>query len=159
MEERIKQIISEYGLTISRFADKLGIQRSGISHILSGRNKPSYDFLMKVLREFQDIDANWLLTGKGSMKQDHSEKAEKIEPKQERDSSDTEKKEFDKPGYRQADLFSQSGIVNTESKTSISRDAQAKADYKSKQKPESTDELDFIVFFFKNGNFRRYKPE
>ena len=48
------------------FADKIGVQRSSISHILSGRNKPSLDFILKVTNEFTDVDIYWLLNGKGS---------------------------------------------------------------------------------------------
>ena len=69
IEERIKQIMETYGLTAGGFADILGIQASGISHILSGRNKPSLDFVTKVLIKFPDIDYNWLVLGRGSMKQ------------------------------------------------------------------------------------------
>ncbi|MDR1847216.1 MAG: helix-turn-helix domain-containing protein [Bacteroidales bacterium] len=67
IEERIKQIITTYGLTAGGFADILGIQASGISHILSGRNKPSLDFVTRVLTKFPDISWNWLVLGKGSM--------------------------------------------------------------------------------------------
>ncbi|MDR0789515.1 MAG: helix-turn-helix domain-containing protein [Bacteroidales bacterium] len=69
IEERIKQIMETYGLTAGGFAEILGIQASGISHILSGRNKPSLDFVTKVLIKFPEIDYNWLVLGKGSMKQ------------------------------------------------------------------------------------------
>ena len=63
MIERIRQIMSKKGMTPSQFADAIGIQRSGMSHILSGRNKPSLDFVMKVLNRFPDIDPTWLLKG------------------------------------------------------------------------------------------------
>ena len=53
-------------LTASLFADKVGVQRSSISHILSGRNKPSLDFILKVTSVFNDVDIHWLLNGKGS---------------------------------------------------------------------------------------------
>lgn len=54
-----------HGLSSSGFAEKIGVQRSSISHILSGRNKPSLDFVMKILSSFPDIDLYWLLNGKG----------------------------------------------------------------------------------------------
>ncbi|KGL63497.1 DNA-binding protein [Polaribacter sp. Hel1_85] len=53
-------------LSASMFADKVGVQRSSISHILSGRNKPSLDFILKVTAEFKDVDMYWLLNGKGT---------------------------------------------------------------------------------------------
>mgnify|MGYP000108829433 FL=1 len=52
-------------LTASLFADKIGVQRSSISHILSGRNKPSLDFILKVTGVFSDVDIQWLLNGVG----------------------------------------------------------------------------------------------
>lgn len=52
-------------LSASLFADKIGVQRSSISHILSGRNKPSLDFILKITNEFKDVDIHWLLNGKG----------------------------------------------------------------------------------------------
>jgi transcriptional regulator with XRE-family HTH domain len=52
-------------LSASMFADKVGVQRSSISHILSGRNKPSLDFILKVTTKFSFIDIQWLLNGKG----------------------------------------------------------------------------------------------
>ncbi|WP_405604861.1 helix-turn-helix domain-containing protein [Polaribacter sp. Asnod1-A03] len=54
-----------YQLSGSLFADQVGVQRSSISHILSGRNKPSLDFVLKITSEFKDVDINWLLHGKG----------------------------------------------------------------------------------------------
>jgi transcriptional regulator with XRE-family HTH domain len=63
---RIKKIMDFHQLSASLFADKIGVQRSSISHILSGRNKPSLDFVLKITSEFNDVDINWLLHGNGS---------------------------------------------------------------------------------------------
>ncbi|WP_237561723.1 helix-turn-helix transcriptional regulator [Flagellimonas algicola] len=62
---RIKSVIDHFGLTVSSFADSIGVQRSSISHILSGRNKPSLDFVMKVVKTYPDVNLYWLLIGKG----------------------------------------------------------------------------------------------
>ena len=62
---RLKKILEYHQLTASLFADKIGVQRSSISHILSGRNKPSLDFVLKVTAEFKDVDIKWLLNGIG----------------------------------------------------------------------------------------------
>lgn len=64
--KRLENILNYYGLNASAFADKIGIQRSGMSHLLSGRNKPSLDFIMKILEVFPDVDLYWILTGKGN---------------------------------------------------------------------------------------------
>lgn len=54
-------------LSPAQFADRIGIQRSGLSHILAGRNNPSLDFVLKVLAAFPEISPSWLLQGKGEM--------------------------------------------------------------------------------------------
>ncbi|WP_369049034.1 helix-turn-helix domain-containing protein [Tenacibaculum sp. UWU-22] len=63
---RLQEIISHYNLTASSFADKIGVQRSSISHLLSGRNKPSLDFILKITSTFNEVDIYWLVNGKGS---------------------------------------------------------------------------------------------
>ncbi len=63
--ERIKTILSHFNLTPSAFADTLGVPRSSISHLLSGRNKPSLDFVLKLVDRFPEVDLYWLLHGKG----------------------------------------------------------------------------------------------
>lgn len=63
--ERIEFIISVYGLSPSLFADKTGIPRASVSHILSGRNKPSLEILQKVAKVFPNVDLNWLVLGVG----------------------------------------------------------------------------------------------
>lgn len=67
MKDRLLKIIKHYNLTSTRFADELGVQRSGISHILSGRNQPSFDFLVKLMKQYPEIDPDWLIIGKGNM--------------------------------------------------------------------------------------------
>lgn len=67
MKNRIVQLINSEGLTSSKFADTIGVQRSSISHILSGRNNPSLDFIQKILTSFPAIDPNWLISGSGNM--------------------------------------------------------------------------------------------
>ncbi|MBC8754914.1 helix-turn-helix transcriptional regulator [Kordia sp. YSTF-M3] len=64
--KRLKKVIEYYGLSASAFADKLAVQRSSISHILSGRNKPSLEFIMKILGNFPEVELYWLMNGKGS---------------------------------------------------------------------------------------------
>jgi transcriptional regulator with XRE-family HTH domain len=67
MKDRIKEILTKEKITSAQFADKIGVQRSSISHILSGRNKPGFDFIQKIILSFPALDAGWLITGKGSM--------------------------------------------------------------------------------------------
>ena len=62
---RLKKILDYYNLSASAFAEKVSVQRSSISHILSGRNKPSLEFITKVVNKFPDIELLWLLSGEG----------------------------------------------------------------------------------------------
>lgn len=64
--DRLKLIMKYYQLSASGFADKIQVQRSSISHLLSGRNKPSLDFVLRVIKEFEEVELYWLLNGKGS---------------------------------------------------------------------------------------------
>ena len=59
--ERLTTIMGFYHLSASAFADKIQVPRSSISHLLSGRNKPSLDFVMKVVKEFEEVELYWLL--------------------------------------------------------------------------------------------------
>jgi len=73
MKERIQEILRKEQLTAAQFADKIGVQRSSVSHVLSGRNNPSIDFLQKILLHFEKISADWLLTGRGEFRKSKSE--------------------------------------------------------------------------------------
>jgi transcriptional regulator with XRE-family HTH domain len=63
---RLQKVIDFYGESASSFAEKIGVQRSSISHILSGRNKPSLDFVMKILSHYTEVELYWLINGKGN---------------------------------------------------------------------------------------------
>lgn len=68
MIERILKIMAYKNLNASQFAEKIGIQRAAISHILNGRNNVSLDVFKKILERYPDINAYWLLFGKGEMR-------------------------------------------------------------------------------------------
>lgn len=67
MVDRINLILKAKNLTSRQFAEEIGIQPSGMSHILSGRNRPSLDFVMKVINRYPEIDIKWLTLGEGEM--------------------------------------------------------------------------------------------
>jgi len=62
--ERFRYIMKLNAMTASQFADEIGVQRSSVSHILSGRNKPSLEFIQKVINRFPKVDSTWLINGK-----------------------------------------------------------------------------------------------
>ena len=67
MQQRIAQFLQAENISPAQFADRIGVQRSGVSHILSGRNKPGFDFIEKTLHYFPALNAEWLITGRGRM--------------------------------------------------------------------------------------------
>ncbi len=67
MVERIKAIMAHYQLRAAQFSDAIGMQRSAVSHVLSGRNKPSLDFVLRIKKRFSDISLDWLTLGDGNM--------------------------------------------------------------------------------------------
>lgn len=64
--KRLEKIMDYYALSAAAFAEEIDFNRSTISHLLSGRNKPSLEFVMKLYQKFPDIDMDWLLFGKGN---------------------------------------------------------------------------------------------
>jgi len=65
--DRITKVIEYSELTPAEFAEEIGVQRSSISHIISGRNKPSLDFITKIKSAFPKFEWDWLITGEGEM--------------------------------------------------------------------------------------------
>ena len=84
IQDRIRLILKANQMTSSEFADRVGVNRASLSHVLSGRNKPSHDFLSKIINEFPNVNASWLITGEtreGDFKggQEESKKSAVIE--------------------------------------------------------------------------------
>lgn len=80
MNDQLRKFLELEDLSPSQFADMMGIQRSSVSHILSERNKPSYDFIERMLTKFPQISAEWLILGKGKpYKEQNVPSAEKTE--------------------------------------------------------------------------------
>jgi transcriptional regulator with XRE-family HTH domain len=76
MKERLIQLLEKEHITSAEFADRIGVQRSNVSHILNGRNNPGFSFIQKVLETFPRVNSRWLITGEGNM-----ESAGQLNPK------------------------------------------------------------------------------
>lgn len=70
MNTRLQQFIAAENITQAQLADRLNVARAGVSHIIAGRNKPSYDFLTALMKHFPDLNIEWLMFGKGKMYKD-----------------------------------------------------------------------------------------
>jgi transcriptional regulator with XRE-family HTH domain len=138
MKERLQILMSRYGYTAARLADEIGVQRSGISHILSGRNQPSYDFILKIANTFPEINTEWLLTGRGDI-----QKALKAEPRPE-----LKQDSVDPHTLVQPRLFPDPEDPASSGKDTPGRDA----------KVTSVNNIDRIVVFYKDGTFSHYIP-
>ncbi|WP_445713817.1 helix-turn-helix domain-containing protein [Flavobacterium sp.] len=145
--KRLEIILDYYNLSASAFADKINVQRSSLSHLLSGRNKPSLDFIIKVIEVFPEVDLYWILNGKGSFP-----KSENVVPTiLEMENKSTSISNKDNIN-QEIDLFSQEEKVTP----SILSDRNAVESIKTENNTE--EEIERIVVFFKNGTFKNYKP-
>jgi transcriptional regulator with XRE-family HTH domain len=142
MVERLTHILKTYQISASKLADMMGVQRSGVSHILSGRNKPSFDFLQRLLEHFPEVDANWLLTGKGKAFLDEPD-VETIKP-------------AEKPAAVQMGLFDRIAqeTLTAPVKEEISSPPTSQL---SDASPAGDDEVLEIAVLLKNGKFRHYR--
>jgi len=147
MKERLQKILDNYNLNSSRLAEKLGVQRSGISHIMSGRNKPGFDFLKGILDLFPEIDANWLITGIGNMFKEDS-------------GVGNESHKGPKDLNNSGSLFDTASIDKKADTKNISDSEIPEEDvYKSKHQDISEVEIQSIILLLKNGKFRTYVRE
>lgn len=67
MNQRLQQFLNAENLTQSQFAERIGVAKASVSHILAGRNKPGFDFIESVARFFPNLNVEWLITGRGRM--------------------------------------------------------------------------------------------
>jgi DNA-binding XRE family transcriptional regulator len=142
--KRLEIILDYYSLNASSFADKIGVQRSSMSHLLSGRNKPSLDFILKIIEFFPDVDLYWILNGKGVFPK-NSEVSENLNSNSTVSNIDTTPTPID--------LFSQISIPD---KPNI--DHSKTREIKTLIENENPDEVEKIIFFYKNGTFKIYSP-
>lgn len=83
MHARLQQFLSAENLSQSQFADSIGVARASISHILNGRNKPGFDFILNMSRHFPTLNIEWLITGKGRMYKDSASPSAQQKARQE----------------------------------------------------------------------------
>lgn len=70
MNTRLKQFLSAENITQAQFADNINVVRASVSHVLSGRNNPSYEFIRSIMVKYPDLNIEWLMFGKGRMYKD-----------------------------------------------------------------------------------------
>jgi transcriptional regulator with XRE-family HTH domain len=143
MKDRIIQFSKEMNLTSTKFADQIGVQRSSISHLLSGRNKPSFDFIEKMLNAYPDVNAQWLITGKGNMLNNQPSLFHSNDQNKGKNLTTRELDINNQPLHEH--LISQSDEISTEKDQKIDL---------HKQKHHS---IERIVIFYSDNTFKEYK--
>lgn len=150
--KRLETIFDYYGLTASSFADKINVQRSSISHLLSGRNKPSLDFILKVMERFPEVELLWLLNGKGNFPKGEN-------PISENTSSSPIQKTEDE--INSPDLFSNNVVAIENEKNpifeTISKNfSNMEVSGNPKNVLNENTDIEQIVVFYKDGTFKTY---
>lgn len=143
MKDRIIKFLTAENKSSAQFAEEIGVQPSGVSHILSGRNNPSLDFVMKMLTRYSFISTEWLLFGKEPMYR----------------------------GHTQPTLFD--GLADSENSDKVSREDYDEDKLKETIVPETSSAakmetvtvsssgkgvIDRIVFFYSDNSFEEFSP-
>ena len=132
--KRLQKILEYYSLSATSFSEKIDFNRSTISHLLSGRNKPSLEFVMKVLHQFPEVQLYWLLNGTGNFPSSSYEK-----------STNTSNDTF---------TASESETQKTKCEAVIEKSAsETKTDGASK----NSSEIERIIIFYQDGSFKAYQ--
>jgi transcriptional regulator with XRE-family HTH domain len=142
IKDRIALIIEYKELNSSKFADLVDIQRSRMSHIMSGRNNPSIDVVVRIVEKFPEISTDWLINGKGNMLIE----SEKVKDFPSLDSSVDECIEEEIP-------------IDTKINTNPgSANSFEKAGFPFRQ-PSNGKPVDRIIVFYTDDSFKEYRPE
>ncbi|MDY3524566.1 helix-turn-helix transcriptional regulator [Riemerella anatipestifer] len=165
LNERISKVIAYSELTASDFADEIEVQRSSISHITSGRNKPSLDFIIKIKDRFPEIEWDWLINGEGKMLKsgNPSESDNKEQPAsplpdlfsfEDNFISEEKKQVFPNPReYHKTELDTEAELIR-ESQPLENSDSEKIINI---EKEPSTPKVKRVVLFFDNGKFESYE--
>ena len=178
MIDRIKQIMEYYLLTPAAFAEQIGINRSNLTHLFSGRNQPSLELAKKILHCFPEIKTEWLIMGVGEMMRSNEEKELNIKIQNEQKQINEQNGNLDlftsseppKIGHRnynaqESDVASEKKI-NTQifdSKRDIEKQVSVPVDTPIEKEsplshPTSTS-LNKIIFFYSDKSFEVFNPK
>ncbi|WP_395051921.1 helix-turn-helix transcriptional regulator [Flavobacterium sp.] len=139
--KRLEILFDYYTISSSSFADKIGVQRSSLSHLLSGRNKPSLDLILKIIAVFPEVDLYWILNGKGSFPKNNN--SENI-------ISDAKKTETSTLfNFPTEDIEELKKVKKSDIEENVIESKLDNNSYSSKI-------VDKIVFFYTDGSFKEY---
>ena len=164
MNERIREFLSAENKSSAQLAEEIGVQPSGISHILSGRNGPSLDFIQKILKRFPDLGAAWVVSGIGKMYPDEpAEPGIAARPKLKSSGPDlfsTDAEPESTPAEAMAKQDPANQEISMEEPVGVS-DEQVilNASVRKKETPllQERGDIDQIVIFYRDGSFSQYR--
>ena len=141
---RLQKMLTYYELSATAFAEKMGVGRSSISHIMSGRNNPSLEFVLHLLENFKEVSFEWLMYGRGNFPKLENASATLFDATKEKKEPITieKKRVFD----TQPDLFSNTPANSNQEKVE-----------NTSQKSSDNLITERIVIFYTNGTFKEYR--
>lgn len=158
MKNTLEQIMEHYNHTASEFAENVGIQRSSISHFLSGRNNPSLDVIRKILTAYPDINSDWLILGEGDMLLTPlNNKTEVLS------TSKSEVTQVAEPSPQQSYLFEQ--MVKEEpqapyyTQKELITKKEAEENAINRVHKSQNNDIERVIIFYTDGTFKEYKSQ
>jgi plasmid maintenance system antidote protein VapI len=142
--KRLGKILDYYGLSATAFSEKIDFNRSTISHLISGRNKPSLEFVMKVVNTFEEVNLYWLLNGKGTFPSTNE-----IEKKE---ATETAKFQNNKTG------ISVEKPIQKNASSKISNVEETEKIISNQISNVSKSTIERVIIFYKDGSFKEYLP-
>lgn len=176
LNERISKIIEYSNLTPSEFADEIDVQRSSISHITSGRNKPSLEFIIKIKSRFPELLWDWLVTGEGEMLksespateiQEKNTEEEKVQPTplpdlftmmNDDDEFGSDEMEKEHPQASSGESAIPSRDKASEQISDSQRLENSAGEIFSQMIGNQSNKIKRIVLFYENGKFESFEP-
>ncbi len=149
--KRLEKILNYYGLSASAFADKIGVQRSNLSHLLSGRNKPSLDFILKIIEIFPEVDLYWMVNGKGTFPKQEVNEVSKPMPQPISATQNSHNLDL----FSQENIYAKNEVVENlthSNPETINNEPINPQSYTSSKKM-----VEKIVYFYTNGTFKEYR--
>ncbi|MCX6283162.1 MAG: helix-turn-helix domain-containing protein [Bacteroidetes bacterium] len=182
MIERVLELMRIKNLTSSQLADAIKVQRSGISHFVSGRNKPSMEFVLKILNYFPEVNPDWLLFGKEPVLRKSAQNLNgDYIPEDDREHDPGLNDELSEvpqpsflgelfPGQESAKRPNHNDLNELPADQTLKREVPRKKEVKSLKRETTGEEIENsaafkdgsaerIVIFYKNRTFREYYPE
>jgi len=157
MKERINEFLQREHLSPAEFADRIGVQRSSVSHVLNGRNNPSASFIQKMIAAFPGLSTRWLLLGEGNMTEQSIRSGsdlftEPTQPEAQQVNQEPVQKRREIP-ENEPEQAQQPPVVQSEAPISYASKKEVQDIW-----DDGPGEIERIVVFYSDKTFKAYKP-